>query len=203
MSDLCEQSGVALKKVVKEETMQDSITYFCEEFASGKFVSYSRFKGENFIHIRVYENIGGRLIPTKRGASFTPGRLRVLLNKTDEIDEQLKLISSSVPCEAAAGVQYKTHLGAGIFAAIDSKFNGVNLRRYWAPEGQAIIVATRNGIFLSAAQWLSMKEKLNELLVKHPELAIAETCFHQNQLGLLDCHECLPFGWMLMDMNGM
>jgi len=192
-------SEVSEQKIVKEEkTMQDSITYFSEEFAPGKFVSYSRFKGQNFIHIREYQNVEGRLIPTKRGASFTPGRLRVLLAKTDEIDEQLKLIASGAPCK---GVQYKTHLGAGIYAAIDDKFNGVNLRRYWAPEGQATILATKNGLFLAPFQWMSMKEKLNELLAKHPELVIAETCFHQNQLGLLDCHECLPFGWMLMDMN--
>ena len=147
MSELCEQKIVKEEeeetKIAKEEEVV-SVTYFSEEFASGKFLTYSRFKGQNFIHTREYENIGGRLIPTKRGASFTPGRLRVLLAKTEKIDEQLKLISSSAP---GKGVQYKTHLGAGIYAAIDDKFNGVNLRHYWAPEGQATIVATRNGVF--------------------------------------------------------
>jgi hypothetical protein len=124
--------------------------------------------------------------PTKKGVCFTPARLKVLRNKIEEIDEHLK--NQSAP--------YKSHLGAGIYASSD-KFNGVDLRRHWIPEGQPEMVPTKRGIYLPTIQWTSLKEKLTELLSTYPELSLAQECFHDNQLELIDCRECLPFGWMM------
>jgi len=127
--------------------------------------------------------------PTKKGVCFTPGRLKTLRNKLDEINENLKNHSDILTA-------YKAHIGAGIYVSID-KFNGVDFRRHWIPEGHPCIVPTKRGIYLPAVQWRMFKEKLNELLNQFPSIAAAEECFHQNQMELIDCRECLPFGWMM------
>ena len=64
--------------------------HFSAEFAPGKFVTYSRFNEQDLVHIREYKVMGGRTYPSKRGACFTPARLKALMNKFEEIDEQLK-----------------------------------------------------------------------------------------------------------------
>src|SRR5437867_1008168 len=89
------------------------------------------------------------------------------------------------------------HLGAGIYATLDDKYKGANLRRYWAPEEQLSVLPTKKGIYLTSTEWTVLKEKLNKLVSARPELSIAEECFHQNQMGVMDCRECLPFGWII------
>ena len=182
-----------IANVSEEEDKVETTVRFSEEFAPGRFFVYSHFKGQDFIHIREYVVIGEKSYPSKKGACFTPIRLKALMNNFAEIDEQLK--------QQSAGASYKIHLGAGIYAAINGKFNGVNLRRYWVPENQLSVVPTKNGIFLPPSQWTSLKEKLNELIIAHPELFIVEECFHPNQIGMMDCRECLPFGWIIKSFN--
>ncbi len=186
------------EQTISDETPQPATTTTSEHkllFAPGRYLVYSQFKGQFQIHVREYNHktmsngMGQCEYPTKKGVCFTPGRLKVLINKIEDIDGYL----NKKPKESEP---YKTHLGAGIYASID-KFNGIDLRRHWIPEGQSEIIPTRRGIYLPVAQWNSLKDKLNELQAIYPELDTAQECFHDNQLELIDCRECLPFGWMM------
>jgi len=173
---------------------------FNVEFAPDRVLSCVLFNGQLWVHIREFVTFEGRTYPSKKGAAFTPARLKVLLNKIEEIDEELRQQSATVSYKVEKGV-YKTHLGGGVYATVGGKFHGVDLRRYWVPPKQLREMPTRNGIFLPMSQWRSLKAKLNDLLAEHPEVRISEECFHQNQMGLLDCRECLPFGWMINSLN--
>jgi len=170
-------------------------------FHPGRRLVSSPFNGQNLIHIREYVRMGEREYPTKKGVCFTPGRLKVLQGKISEIDEALKQqeVNSSYNVLLEGGSLYKYHLGAGIYVSISEKFKGVDLRRYWLPEGQHAVVPTKNGIFIPTSQWTALKLKFNELFIALPELLNATECInsHDNQLGLLDCHECMPFGWII------
>ena len=194
-------------KIVSEETqtMPSSTPYFNVKFAPGRFLVYSRFNERDLIHVCEYVTMGERTYPSKKGVCFTPGRLSALMSKLAVIDEERKQqrVTAAAANADPQQVSYKTHLGAGIYAEVASKFNGVDLRRYWAPEGQLSIVSTKNGLYLPASQWSSLKDRLSELLTAHPELSTAEECFPPNQLGFMDCRECLPFGWMLSSLNGL
>src|SRR6267154_53892 len=173
-----------------------SAVHFSEEFAPGIFLVYSRFVDREWVHIREYTTLGEKTYPTKKGVCLTTSRLKSLTNKLDEIDEQLKQASSSASYKVEQSL-YKSHLGAGIYASVGSEFKGVDLRRYWVPEEQMLPIPTRNGIFLSLAQWNSLKQKIPKLLAAHSELNSAEECFHANQMGYIGCKECMPFGWIV------
>src|SRR6266516_7943368 len=170
------------------------------QFAPDRYLSYTVYNGQPWVHVREFASAEGRAYPTKKGASFTPGRLRVLINKMDEIDEELRQQAALESYKVQKG-QYRAHLGGGIYATVSSEFHGVDIRRYWVPPKQLSEVPTRNGIFLPVTQWRSLKVKIDELLKEHPDVAICESCFHQNQMGLFDCRECLPFGWAIKDIN--
>ena len=161
-------------------------------FAPNRYVVYSRYNDRDHIHIREYAtkkipNATGEY-PTRRGVCFTPERLKSLCNRIDQIDENLN--------QEGEMRSYKTHIGAGIYAAV-GKLDGVDIRRYWTPEGQIDIVPTKRGIFLPRYQWALVKEKLDEIVAMYPTIANAEECFHQNQMGYVDCRECMPFGWIM------
>src|SRR5437867_5576749 len=83
---------------------------------------------------------------------------------------------------------------AGVYVSVDKKFNGVDLRRHWVPEGQEAVFPTKEGIYIPMPQWNSFKENLNNLLSVYPELFDAQECSHEISLDVIDCKECLPFG---------
>src|SRR2546425_7063611 len=90
-------------------------TFFNREFAPSRYLIYSRYNGRDWIHVREFETLNGRVYPTKKGASFTPARLKVLIGKIGEIDEELRQQKSSTTYKAVK-TTYKTHLGGGIYA---------------------------------------------------------------------------------------
>ena len=95
-------SEKSTQTVVEEDKVEMALipaatVHFSAEFAPGKFVTYSRFNEQDFIHIREYIVMGGRTYPSKSGACFTPARLKALMNKFEEIDEQLEQLNSDAP----------------------------------------------------------------------------------------------------------
>ena len=179
-----------------EPTLQSSeVVEFDGSFARGRRLVLTRYNDNDLIHVREYVEEEGREYPTKAGVCFTPARLKAFCRRVEEIDEQLRQRSATASYKVDQGeVTYKTHIGAGIYASVSSKLNGVDLRRFWVPPGQLTIVPTKNGIYLPTFQWRAQKLKLDELIRIHPELAAAEECFHQNQMDIIDCRECMPFG---------
>jgi len=176
-------------------------TEFDASFWPGRRLVLSSYKGETFIHVREYEKIGDKEYPTKKGASFTPGRLRVLREKIATIDEMLRQQEINAAYNVTLGepTLYKAHLGAGVYVSISENYPGVSLRRHWMPEGQQEVIPTKNGIYLPRKQWTALKIKLEELLSAYPELDHAAICSNShagNQMEFLVCRECTPFGWL-------
>jgi len=124
------------------------------------------------------------------------------MNRFEEIDEQLRQQQEATAASSnATEDSFKAHLGAGIYATVEGKYNGVDLRRYWLPKKQLLVVPTKSGIFLPSSQWTPLKMKLNDLIAARPELTLADECSHENQVGMMDCRECLPFGWIIKSFN--
>jgi hypothetical protein len=173
------------------------------KFAPQRYIVYNKFRGAALIHIREYAvktascAVGVCEYPTKKGVCFTPGRLFMLRSKLDEIDNQLKLQQFPNPQPSPA---YKQHIGGAVFVSTGQGFNCVDLRRHFIPEGKSTITPTKCGIALSPNQWNSMKEKLQELLALHPELESAMPCMHDAQEEMMQCRECMPFGWMTLSV---
>src|SRR6267154_6863142 len=88
--------------IVMPTTTQLSTVYLNEEFSPGRYLVYSSFNGQDWIHIREYVTMGEKSYPTKKGACFTPGRFKSLANRFYEVDEQLKQVN--------ANGLYKAHL---------------------------------------------------------------------------------------------
>jgi len=170
---------------------------FNETFAQGRRLVYAKYNGQSVIHVREYAKDEEKEYPTKIGVCLTPSRLHALNRKIEEIDEELRQQNANVTYMVEQGeATYKTHLGGGIYASVSSKFNGVDLRRYWVPVGVLMPVPTKNGIYLPASQWRALKTKLEELMFTHQELDTALDCLHQNQMEVFDCRECTPFGFL-------
>lgn len=170
-------------------------------FFPGRRLTASMYKDRLYIHIREFTEVNGKSYPSKKGASLTPGRLSVLRSNMEKIDTALRQleVNASYGVDLGGGSIVKEHLGGGIYVTVNDQFNGVNFRKYWMPpEGNATVVPTKKGIFLPASQWTTLKRKIDELLAACPDLLTAEPCSfsHQNQMGMLECPECMPFGWM-------
>jgi hypothetical protein len=174
---------------------------FNETFAPSRRLVFSRFQERDLIHVREFACMSEKEYPTKKGVCLTPSRLKALMTRIAEIDEALRQreVNEEYGIDGVLEL-YKAHLGGAIYVTVSSAWNGLDLRRHWCPEGQTTIVPTKNGIYLPTKQWSALKEKLNELLIAKPELALAEECFHQNQMGMINCRECLPFR---MDYEGL
>jgi len=172
-------------------------------FAPRRYIVSNRFRDMDLIHIREYaikttSNSQVSEYPTKKGVCLTPARLFMLRSKLDEIDEQLKLQKFPHPQPAP---EYKCHIGNGIYVSTGGEgFNCVDIRRYWIPVGKSTITPTRSGICLSSHNWNLMKEKLLELLAQRPDLEAALPCMHDGQEEMMQCRECMPFGWETMMM---
>jgi len=130
-------------EAIEDETVElqppsDAI-HFKEEFAPGRFLVYSHFNGQEFIHIREFGYMGGREYPTKKGVSLTPGRLRALQRRIETVDNllsQLEMnVSYAVPV-ARGEPLYKEHLGGAVFVTVSEQYHGVDLRRYFQPPVQ-------------------------------------------------------------------
>jgi len=173
-----EKRAVKVETTPKAENNVQFCVQFSPQFMPKQYLSFSRFNGQDFIHIREYETTGERMYPTKKGVCFTPTQLMRLLNLFEEINERRRHQSSI----AFYKMPYKNHLGAGFYVSIN-ECDGVDLRHYWRPKGASKAVPTKNGIYLPPPEWTALKEKLNELLLLHPELTIAEQCFASKSNG--------------------
>ena len=194
-----EQQGKNETSGLRSETSSQAA--FNESFYPGRCLVLSTFNGQTLVHVREYQTSGVKQYPTKKGATFTGGRLAMLRRSIEGINAALHQQEVNASCNVTVqgGVLYMMHLGAAIYASVNEKFHGVDLRRYWMPEGQLAPVPTKNGIYLPAKQWKKLVKKLDQLLAEHPELLLARECSlsHDNQMGMIECRECMPFGWTL------
>lgn len=157
-------------------------------FSPDRFIVYRRNNGYEHIHIREYicKMIGAeqRILPTTKGVCFTPGRLRTFLDTINEIDFHVNNPTS---------VKFKGFLGSGMYVTADE--HGVDLRREWVRTGQKIEVPSELGIYLPISQWITLKQKLVELLTQYPHLEFSNPRICDDLMEIMSCQDCFAFGW--------
>lgn len=72
-------------------------------------------------------------------------------------------------------------------------------RHFWKPDDAPEPVPTRKGVTLNKYKLARLMQAIQEVRESVPELNDTELCAfsqsHQNQLGMLSCPECTPFGY--------
>jgi hypothetical protein len=102
------------------------------------------------------------------------------VNILDEIEKAVE----EYPCN------FKYHLGGNHYVSISEGYGRVDLRKFWLPEGEDQIKATRKGISLTFEAFGKLKGCVSTIDSHISELEYVVPCFHQNQLDL--CSECSP-----------
>ena len=167
---------------------------------NNRFVVVSKFNGEVQVHIRQYDanEKTGFLYPTKLGVCLPPRRFAELYSGIDSCIRHVKYLRDGEP------VEYKKHLGGGIYLTVMSGFGCVNIRKYWVPDGSSdgsmSPVPTKLGLVLRLSEWDLLVESLEGVRNSHPDLTSAVPCNegldHLNQMGYFTCSECNPFTYM-------
>ena len=108
-------------------------------------------------------------------------------------DEARELNKKSRP------VNYRVHIGHGIYVSVTDRYLCVDLRHFYVPYGLSEDNAkpTKCGIALRLDERSALLDMLPILYAANPLLADTKPCCensdHANQLGMLDCSACNPF----------
>ena len=153
-----------------------------------KFVSHSKFKDADYLHLRVFENG----IPQKKGIALCPERARSLLDIVHVIDQEAENNWTTTP---GGELEYFQHLGYGTYirAIVSNKKRFYDVRRYWKPENNTVI-PTKQGLYMNADEFGEL-QKLSLLIIESvPAIrdAISCTCWF-NPDATLSCPRCYPF----------
>jgi hypothetical protein len=134
----------------------------------------------------------GALKPSRRGVTMPLKRYVMLRDSLKELSNSLKDVC------LGRNVNLKIHLGANMFASVQSPYRCVNLRQWFQDTNG--VNRPGNGVSLTVALWdkfLLADAGLYSIL---PELNNTLRCMeeadHGNQLGFLKCSECNPDGFM-------
>src|SRR6266516_1656463 len=110
----------SLKKPV-ELTPPSDMMHSKEESSPGKFIVYSCFKGQEFIHVREVGNMRCLDYLKRKGISLIPNGLNTLQERIIPIDNLLAQPEMDISYGVTVGGEdplYKEHLGAAPFATI-------------------------------------------------------------------------------------
>jgi len=107
-----------------------------------------------------------------------------------KIDEEARELNRK-----ARPVNYRVHLGHGIYASVSDGYMCVDLRRFYIPyglQGEHNIRPTKEGLALRLEdEWSALLDPMPVIHAANPELATAKPCCdnddHANQLGMLCC----------------
>ena len=146
---------------------------------NGRFVTVTLFSAKTYVHIRQFRTEGTSVYPTKFGISFLPDRFSRLASIADDVDDQIKRLSSSEE------FTYRRHLGGGVFVEVKSGKYCINIRRFFMPDGTTTPIPTKVGISLRLSEWDKFKNIIGEVKKLSPELENAIPCYfslsHSNQ----------------------
>ena len=99
--------------------------------------------------------------------------------------------------------EMKWHIGGGVYVSITPGYNTVDIRHFWKPDDALELIPTRKGVTLNKHKLTRLLQAIEEMQQCVPELNDTELCAfsesHQNQLGMLNCPECTPFGYKHME----
>jgi Transcriptional Coactivator p15 (PC4) len=168
------------------------------KFGCNRFLVHSIFQDSPKIHIREYESKSGREYPTKKGICMSVSRLATLYSALPDIEEAVKLL------RAGSHIQFKTHLGGGIYVSVNSDFKCVDIRRFFVPNEDSSETATRTGLAIRLGEFDNFLRRINELVAISADLVVddkicANNFDHANEIVAAACRECNPFGYKLFN----
>lgn len=164
------------------------------------FLTVMPYKGTIYIHIRHLAESHGRLIATKKGVTFP-------LDRWLKFESLLPDIQSYIDNVGQENEEAHWHVGGGVFVSLSPNNPTVDIRHFWKPDDATKPVPTKKGVTLNRNKLAKLRDAVEEMHVYVPELKDTELCMlrecHQNQLGMLNCPECTPFGYDPQDNMSM
>ena len=183
----CKEEGHLASMCAKR--LREITPRYRSELGDSLYVVIFPSRRESEVHLRYYTENDNK--PTKDGIVLTLGRFKELQTLAPFVDQFVKGYND--PNEDSS---YSRHLGGNWYVSVTHGYRCVNIRRFWKPEGEEDLRATRDGIALKFQQWEKLMGALDDVESYVPELRDAIPCMmrddHMNQMGALRCSECNP-----------
>ncbi|XP_061170626.1 uncharacterized protein LOC133180024 [Saccostrea echinata] len=164
------------------------------------FLTAMPFKGTIYIHIRHLKESHGRLLATKKGVTFSLARWL-------KFESLLPDIQDYIENTGKGDEEVQWHVGGGVFVSLSPDYPTVDVRHFWKPDNVPEPIPTKKGVTLNKHKLSRLRDALEEMHESVPELKDTELSIlsesHQNQLGMLSCPECTPFGYDSQDNMSM
>jgi Transcriptional Coactivator p15 (PC4) len=163
-------------------------------FGVNRYLVHSIFQDSPKIHFREFESKNGNEYPTKKGICLSISRFASLYASLHDIAEAVKLL------RAGSIVQYRLHLGGGVYVNINNDYKCVDIRRFFLPNAESGETATKTGIAIRLGEFENWMRVINELASISCELVgddkiCANNFDHGNQIVAGSCRECNPFAY--------
>lgn len=180
----------------RQKSQEERCRISLDDF-SDIFLTAVPFKNKINIHIRHFTESNGRYFATKKGVTFSLPRWVMFESLLPDIERCMQNKENN--CEM------KWHIGGGVYVSINPGYSTVDIRHFWKPEDAVKPVPTRKGVTLNRQKLSRLLQATQELRECVPELNDTDLCAfsesHQNQLGMLNCPECTPFGYEPQEVN--
>jgi hypothetical protein len=190
-----EDSGNQSKKATYPQSKEPRCRISLDDF-NDPFLTVMPYKGTVYVHIRHLTESGGRLIATKKGVTFPLARWL-------KFESLLPDIQDYIDNNGKEGGVVQWHIGGDVFVSLSSDYLTFDVRHFWKPDD----APTKKGVTLNRNKLDRLRDALPEIHESIPELKDTELCMfsesHQNQLGMLSCPECTPFGYDAQDNMSM
>jgi hypothetical protein len=156
-----------------------------------RYVTSNTFNGVQYVHVRVHEIEGDKLIPTTVGIALTLHQWCEIVRCKNEVTQAIRESTGD----------YMKHIGSGKFVTLSTfgKYRNIHIRQYWVPENSTDPKPTKKGIALTVSEWETICEVFTKLPEIVTELNNTRPCWahddHSNQQAALECTKCNPWGW--------
>lgn len=174
----------------RQKSQEERCRFSLDDF-NDLFLTAVPFKDEINIHIRHFTVSNGRFFPTKKGVTFSLQRWLKFESLLQDIEHHLK--------DNGDSKGMKWHIGGGVYVSLNPGYPTVDIRHFWKPNDAVEPVPTRKGVTLNNQKLTRLLQVVEQVRECVPELNQTELCAfsesHQNQLGMLSCPECTPFGY--------
>jgi len=158
---------------------------------SNRFITASMFSGEKKVHIRQYQDLWGKLYPSKHGIAMPLKRFASFAFNLMQINEKVESM------ERGETVDFKLHIGGGVYVTINNKFKTVDIRKFFMPPDSMEEKPTRRGISLRLAEWKQLVICMPKIIDSDIDIGTALPCYlcdsHKNMMAIIECRECSPF----------
>ncbi len=144
----------------------------------------SVFNGITYIHVRELSRENKR--PTTNGITLTLQRCNELYSILPDVVIHVDQLRRNEP------TFYRRHIGGNWFVVMEMGYDTVNIRKFWLPDNETSIRATRKGVSLTFNQFEELKNGLRILDTFVPELNRVVPCYLSGKHVRDFCKECSP-----------